>query len=866
MTRVKAPLDGLDEDIRDHIDRETQQYLDRGVAPDEARRLARVKFGNVAVTREDTRAVWVSRRLDELRQDVSYAFRTLRRNTVLTTVGILVMALGIGANTAIFSVVHAVLLNPLPYANPNRIVTLTYLSTDASASGDRSRQISVPDFLDWKAQSQSFEAMAYYTSVRTSVTARSTAEYAVVASVTEDFFRVFAAQPAIGRLFTQNEGREGGTGAALVSDRYARQQFGEPAAAVGRALRLFQRSVPIVGVLPPSFDYPLATDVWYTAVSSRAGLNRRGNNFRAIGRLKADVRLRPAQAELTTISERLETEYPDTNRNVRALVTPLQREMVGDVSSMLYLLLAAVALVLLIACATMATLLLAKATARTPEIAIRTALGASRSRIVRQLLVEASVQAFAAATAGVTIAVWGTRALVALSPPDVPRLDEVSVNGTVLLFTAVLSAGVSVLFGLPPALQASRVDVNDPLRHGPGRQAGGAGSRLREALVVAEVALALVLVATGALLVKSVIALQRTPLGFEPGHVLVMEATATPLQRDWSDSRRFFQTLLGDIEQLPGVVAAGAMMGPPGHVDSDSGYWIDRMPKDSPLNSARPAAMNVVAPGTFAALGIPIHAGRDFTNGDIAGRPRVAMVNEALTRAAFAGRDPIGRVIIAGFDSLEPMTIVGVVGDVRQYGPSREPQPEVYMPYLQHMYNSATLRFVVRTSADASTVGAAIQRKARERSPDVSVSLTTMGALLAQHVATPKFRAWLLSLFALLALCLAMAGIYGVMAYVVGLRSKEIGVRMALGASHRTVLWLMLGRGLKLTGIGLTAGVLGALTATRLIGGMLFNVKPHDVVTYTAVVAGLGLLSLLAAYVPARRATHIDPLAVLRQD
>lgn len=866
MTRRRRALTSLDDDIRDHIDRETQDNIDRGISPTEARRQAMLTFGNVALVKEDSRGVWVSRRLEDIRGDAWYALRTLRRNGLATIVGILVMALGIGANTAVFSVVHAVILNPLPYANPDRIVTLTYLSTGAGASGDRSKQVSVPDFLDWQAQSRSVDAMAYYTRVRTSVIAHSVAEYALVATVTEDFFRVFAVQPSIGRSFSHDEAREGGTGAALVSDRYARQEFGEPAQAIGQTLRVFNRSIPIIGVLPPAFDYPLDTDVWSTAGGSRAELHRRGNNFRAVARLKADVPLEQAQAELTGISERLETQYPETNKNVRVIATPLQREMVGDVASMLYLLLGAVGLVLLIACATMATLLLAKATARTPEIAIRAALGASRSRIVRQLLVEASVQAFAAAAVGVTIAVWGTRTLVALSPHDVPRLDEVAVNGSVLLFTTALSVIVSILFGLPPALQVSRVGGNEPLRHGAGRLAGGGGSRVREALVVAEIALAVVLVATGALLVRSLVALQQAPLGFQPANVLLMETTSRPRQPDWSDSRAFFQMLLADIKQLPGVVAAGAMMGPPGHVESESGYWIDRMPKESPLTAARPASMNVIAPGTFEALGIPIVEGRDFTDGDMAGRPRVVIVNQALARAAFGGRHSIGRVIIAGYDSLDPMTIIGVAGDVRQYGPGREPQPEVYMPYLQHMYNGATLRIVVRSTIDTAALGASIQRKARERSPEASVRLSTMDALLSEHVATPKFRAWLLSLFAIVALCLAMAGIYGVMAYVAGQRSKEIGVRMALGASAGAVLWLMLSRGLKLTGIGLAAGVLGALACTRLVSGMLFDVKPHDLVTFAGVIAGLATLSILATYVPARRATQVDPLLVLRQE
>lgn len=533
---------------------------------------------------------------------------------------------------------------------------------------------------------------------------------------------------------------------------------------------------------------------------------------------------------------------------------------------MLYLIFASVAIVLLVACATMATLLLAKATARIPEIAVRGALGASGARIVRQLLVEAAVQSCAAGLIGVGAAVVGTKALVALSPPNVPRLADVAVNGRVLLFTLGSCLFVSLLFGLPPALQAARMDVNERLRPGGGRVAGGAGGRMREALVVAEIALAVILVATGVLLVRSVVALQHAPLGFRAANVLLMQATAPPSRPDWSDSRMFFQGLLADLRQVPGVVAAGAMMGPPGRVGSESGYWIDRMPQQSPMNSARPAVMNVIAPGAFDALGIPILQGRDFHDDDRADAPSVVIVNQALARAAFAGRDPLGRVLVAGFDSQAPMRIVGVVGDVRQYGPDREPQPEIYMPYQQHFYNGATLRVIVKTATKPAAMAPLVERKARERSPQVAVRVTTMDDLLAEQIATPKFRAWLLSLSAAVALCLAIGGVYGVMAYVTGQRSKEIGVRMALGATEQSVLWLMVSRGLKLAGVGLSAGVVGAIVAARLVRGMLFEVKPHDVATYVGVVALLGLLSLLATYIPARRAMRVDPVVVLRQD
>jgi putative ABC transport system permease protein len=514
----------------------------------------------------------------------------------------------------------------------------------------------------------------------------------------------------------------------------------------------------------------------------------------------------------------------------------------------------------------MATLLLAKATTRAPEIAVREALGASRTRIVQQLLVEASVQAFIAGALGVLFAIMGTRALVALSPPDVPRLGEVSVNAAVLFFTVVVCGVVGLLFGLPPALQAARHSVNEPLRRNSARITDGPGSRMRDALVVSELAIAVVLVAMGTLLVRSLVALQHAPIGFEPQNVLVMETTRPPRAEDWSDSRAFFRALLADISRTPGVLAAGAMMGPPGRVGSESGYWIDRMPKESALTSARPAVINVITPGAFDALGVPIQQGRDVREGDTMMAPKVVIVNDALARAAFPGRDPLGRVIVVGYDSADPVTIVGVVSNVRQYGPSQPPQPEIYLPYQQHFYNGATLRILVKTATDAVASGPSFLRMAHERSAEASARVTTMDALISQNIATPKFRAWLLTLFAIVAACLAMAGVYGVVAYAVGQRAKEIGIRMALGANAASVLRLMLSRGLKLTAIGLALGVLGALIATRFVTGMLFEVEPHDLTTYAGVIAALFFLSLLATYVPARRATTIEPLLVLRQD
>jgi predicted permease len=869
----------LQHELDSHLRMEIDDNLKRGMAPDEARREALLRFEGIEQAKELYRDQRGLPLLETTWQDARYAVRTLRKNPGATLIGILVMALAIAANTAVFSVVDAVLLNPLPYEHPDRLVTLTYESSTLAGTPvptDRSRQVSILDFLDWQRDSRSFDSMAAYTTGRTSVMASSVAEYAVIARVTPEFFRVFRVQPSTGRSFSDEEARDPGRIVAVLSDRYARQQFAEAARAIGQTVRLGNRSVPIVGVLPAAFDFPADTDIWLPMPPAPARSlplppalareQRRANNYLAVARLADPLGLRRAQTEMTAISARLEQQYPETNRSVRVRVSPLQRDIVGDVKPMLYLIFASVAIVLLIACATMATLLLAKATARIPEIAVRGALGASAARIVRQLLVEAAVQSCAAGLIGVGAAVAGTKALVALSPPNVPRLADVAVNGRVLFFTLGLCLLVSLLFGLPPALQAARLDVSERLRPGGGRVTGGAGGRMREALVVAELALAVILVATGVLLVRSVVALQQAPLGFRGANVLLMQATAVPSRPDWTDSRMFFQELLADLRQVPGVVAAGAMMGPPGRVGSESGYWIDRMPQHSPANSARPAVMNVIAPGAFDALGIPVLQGRDFHDGDRADAPSVVIINQALARAALAGRDPLGRALIAGFDSQAPMTIVGVVGDVRQYGPDREPQPEIYMPYQQHFYNGATLRVIVKTATDPAAMAPVVERKARDRAPQVAVRVTTMDDLLAEQIATPKFRAWLLSLFGAVALCLAIGGVYGVMAYVAGQRSKEIGVRMALGATARSVRWLMVRRGMTLAGIGLSAGVAGAIIAARLVRGMLFEVKPHDVATYIGVVALLGLLSLLATYIPARRATRIDPVVVLRQE
>ena len=528
--------------------------------------------------------------------------------------------------------------------------------------------------------------------------------------------------------------------------------------------------------------------------------------------------------------------------------------------------LAAAGLVLLIACTNLATLLLARATARMREITVRAALGASRARIVRQMLAEGLVLGLAAGAAGLALAFAGMRALVAFIPADVPRLAEIAIDRRVLLFTLVVSLMSSVLLALAPAFQSSQVRVEHGLRQSGARSVGGTRTRrVREALVVVQIAIAVVLLTGGTLLIRSFVALQNVALGFRPENVLVVDArVATSDPRE--DASLFFRDLIAEMSRVPGVVAAGATMAAPGRVDSTGGYWIDHVPQASERAKGPSAVLSIVAPGTFAALGIPIVRGRDFDDRDVRDAPMSAIVNETLARRASPGRDIRGHQIVCGFDTDEPMTIVGVVGDVRQAGPAQESRPECYMPYLQHRYSGATLSIVIRTTTDPMALAETVRRKAREREPGVPVRFTTLEALTAQNVAQPRFRALLIGEFAAVALVLAVIGVFGVMAYAVTQRTSEIGLRVALGATPGQIRWLVFGRGLALIFVGVAGGLFGAALAARYLTSLLFEIEPTDPMTYLSVAAILAATSLAAMYGPASRATRIDPLVALRCD
>jgi len=794
--------------------------------------------------------------------DLKYALRSLLKNPGFSVLAVIVMALGIGANTAVFSVVNAVLLRPLAYKNPERIVTLAPLWKKTGRVGNTS---SAPDFHDWHDQSTAFEAMAYYDSEPTAVMAGPVAEYAVVAEVSPEFFKVFGAEPVAGRLFTPEEWKK--TGAAVISHAYWEKHFGGNPDALGKTVRVVDRTFLIVGVMAAGFSFPEKTELWFAKQDENE--HRSGHNYLVVGLLKPGVSIAQAQAQMTLIGDRLSMQYPDSNANKNVAVTGMRDLLVRDVRTTLYLLLGAVGMVLLISCANMANLLLAKATSRTREIAIRAAVGAGRGRIIRQLITESVVLALVAGAAGLILALWGANALVALAPSNVPRLGETEIiDKWVLAFTIAISVGASLLFGLAPALTASRIDLNDALKLGAARAVvGGGAGKMRNALVVAEIALSVVLLIGAGLLMKSFVALNSVTLGFRPDHLLLMsaEVPSSSLERARAGTR-FYKRLLQDVAQIPGVTAVGATRIPPGRVGSNGTYFIDGLPSHPAIDLDHDAVFSVVTPRAFSTLGVPVLRGRDFNDSDMYDAPFTVIINESLAKKAFPGGDPLGHILYCGFDSPNPMTIVGVVGDVRQYGPSTAPGPEMFMPYEQHPLPSAYLTVMVRTNGEPGSLSEVLRKKVQERSAEAPLKFTTMEASLAENVAAPRFRTLLFVVFAGLAVCLAMAGVYGVMAYVVGQRVNEIGLRMALGASQGDVLGMVLKQGLALAGAGVVLGLAGAVAATRLLTSFLFEVKPGDPVTYLGVAVLLAVVAMAASYLPARRAMKIDPLAALRQE
>jgi putative ABC transport system permease protein len=690
-----------------------------------------------------------------------------------------------------------------------------------------------------------------------------------VTRATPEFFSIFGVRPELGRLHSDDEHRDGGPLTAVVSHDFWATKLGGDRAAIGRTLKFAQRIYTIVGVLPPEFRFPNNTDVWTAWWIFPETNSRSAHNYEVVARIKPGVGLVQAQAEMDTIASRLEREYPQSNENKGIVVSRLLDRIVRDVRGTLTLIFGVVIVVLLIACANVSNLLLARATSRTRELGIRAALGASRARVVRQLITESVLLALLAGTASVLIAAWGIRGLVAVAPAGLPRLADVHVDLRVLLFASAVSLAASILFGLAPAVHASRSDLNEVIKQSGRTMTGGGSGRLRAALIVFETAAAVVLVIGAGLLIRSFAALSAVDLGFRPDRLLVVD-TAVPVANSAAAPQavRFYHALMPELAAIPGVESVSAVMGVPTRVRSNGGYAIEGGATFEQMGVRSPQAIFTVnTPGYFSTLGVPIVKGRDFTDADNESAPLVAIVNAALAKQSFPAGDAVGRRIRSGYDLTGFMTIVGIVSDMRSSDPSTPPKPQIFMPFQQHPLGSTSLTLVLRTaSPDPLAITQTVAQRVRTLNGDVPLRVSTMDATLERAVSSPRFRTVLLGLFAAIALLLAMAGVYGLVSFTVSQRTSELGLRMALGAQRRDIVRLTLASGLTLTAVGVAIGWAAALALSRLLSSMLFATSARDPLIFGAVPATLVAVAAVASLGPALRAARVDPVVALRTE
>ena len=805
--------------------------------------------------------------MNTLLQDLRYGVRMLLKTPGLTAMALLALALGIGANTAIFSVVDAVLLRPLPFERPEQLAAVSLLNREQGPNGV---PLSVADYLDLLEHGRNLEIAAYGADFYNLTRVGADAEQIRGSGVTAGFFATLGAQPLIGRAFMEGEDKPGSEPVVIISHRFWQERFNRDPQALGQQLTLNDRNYTIVGVMPAAFRFPERNSELWTCFQFEPPTRRGPFFLRVIARVKPGGDFDRARAELEQTARRVQLARPELAAKEYGYVTvQLQEQLLGKARPALLVMLGAVVLVLLIASLNVANLLLARAVAREREISIRAALGATRGRIARQLLAEGILLALIGGALGLVVAIWGLDVLLAVSPADIPRLHEVRVNPSVLGWTLLISLGSGLLAGLAPALQSSRPDLNDSLKQS-GRAASesGARRRLRNVLVVSEIALALMLLISAGLLIKSFVRLQQVDPGFHSEQVLTMEV---PLQRarypEPPQAIAFQRQLLERLRAMPGVrSAAVASSLPPDDLGWRDHYAVEGQP---PLPDAQlPTAPTlIVSPQYFQSLGISIMKGRDFTEAEHREMPPVAIVSETLARHSFPNGDAVGKhVRIGGVDRPgNPwMQIVGIVADVKYSGLAGKSEPVVYQSALQRSYRGMYL--VINFTGDVAGLTNAVRREVRTLDAQVPVAnVRTIERIMSEAVAQPRFRTMLIGSFAAVALLLAAIGIYGVMAYSVTQRTQEIGIRMALGAQTRDVLKLVVRQGLTLTLIGIAAGLLGAFAATRLIASLLFDVLPYDLTTFATISALLAIVALLACFVPARRAAKVNPIVALNR-
>jgi putative ABC transport system permease protein len=800
--------------------------------------------------------------MQALWQDLRFGARMLLKNPGFTLIAIITLALGIGANTAIFSVVNSVLLRPLPYEAPDRLV---YVWDSNPTAGFPRFASSPPNFADWRQQQQSFEYLAAFLGWSFNLTGRGEPERLQGARVSAEMFPLLGVKPLLGRTFSPEEDKAGKNRVALLSQALWRRRFAEDRNVIGQSITLNGESYTIIGVIPPGFRVPSQSEVWIPGGFD--DLTRRGNHMLGvIGRLKQGVTLAQAQTDMQTIASRLEQQYPDTNKGWGVQLVSLFDVVVGDVRLALWVMLAAVGFVLLIACVNVANLLLARAATRQREVAIRVALGAGRWRIVRQMLTESVLLALAGGVLGLLLSVWGVELLTSLSAGRIPRVEEIGLDHRALWFTLLVSLLTGLVFGLAPALQSSKPDLNESLKEsGKGGETGRRGNRARSLLVVVEIAMSLVLLIGAGLLFKSFLRLQQVKLGFQPENVTTAQISLPPAKyADRQQRNSFFQNLLQQLSAAPGVQSAGVVDPLPLAGDSVWEFFIEGGPL-LPNGGGQNTNFRRCTPDYFRTMSIPLLQGRLFTDRDTAESEQVVIINETLRRRFFPNADPLGKRI--AFDGANGPwhTIVGVVGDVRHSGLEQEAGLELYRPFAQTPTRSVTL--VVKSSLDPGSVVASIRREVSSLDAEQPIhSIRPMTEIVARDIAPERFNLTLLAVFAAVALLLALIGVYGVMSYAVTQRTREIGVRIALGAQSRDMLKLVVGQAMWLVLAGVASGVGGALALTHLMKKLLFEVESSDPLTFIAVSLLLTVVALLACWIPARRAAKVDPMIALRYE
>ena len=802
--------------------------------------------------------------------DLRFALRQLRKSPGFTLIAVITLALCIGANTAIFSVVNAVLLRPLPYPHSEQLVRVFGSQPQLALAPS-----SPANFLEWKEENQVFERIGTYVGQGFNLLGGDKPERVIGARVSADLLPLLGVQPALGRLFTNDEDQEGRGQVVIVSHDFWRSRFGGGPNIVRQTITLNDRPYTVIGVMPPGFAFPSTrTQVWVPIAFNAAERKTRDTNFiDVIARLKPGVSIEQARANMNAVARSQTERYPKTNTGVGVKVVSLQEHIVGNVRPMLVVLLGAVAFVLLIACANVANLLLARAAARQREMAIRGALGASRSRVVRLLLTESVLLAVVGGAFGLLLAFWSLGLLVSLKPANLPRLAEIGVDRTVFLFTLAVSVVTGLLFGVAPALQVSKMDLNEGLKES---SLGGTDSprrhRLRALLVVSEVALSLVLLVGAGLMIRSFSRLLAVDPGFKADHVLTA-FVSLPVSKypKREEQTAFFDRLLERLRNVPGVSAAGLVTDIPLYGGSSTGFDVDGRPEALP--GQRPMTdYRLINADYFAAMGMKLVKGRAFSRYDTEAAPGVVIINETMATRFFAGEDPIGRRLDLSGDPKDLRDIVGVVGDVRNYGVDEEVKPEVYVPFLQSApdYLSgvvSAVTIVVRSAIEPTALAAALREQVQALDKDQPVSeLRTMEWYLADSMAQRRFNMLLLGAFAGVALVLAAVGIYGVIAYTVTQRTHEMGIRIALGAKGGDILRLVFGNAMATTLTGIALGLSAAFALTRLLRSLLYQVSPTDPVVFAAIPLLLLSVAVIATYLPARRATLVDPIEALRAE